>query len=68
MTRVSIIAECGHREQKGKIEGGECRDCRGVDRLKRPDTGGNRWGDSGEARAHRTQRQRARVINNRINQ
>ena len=68
MSRVSIMAECGHREQKRKIEDGECRDCRGVERLKRPDTGGNRWTDSGEARAHRTQRHRARVINNRINQ
>jgi len=29
MTR-STVADCGHRERVGMIDGGECRDCRGV--------------------------------------
>ena len=64
MNNVSIKAECGHRERKSKVEDGECRDCRGVDKPKRVDTGANRWNDTKEAKAHREAYNRQRIIQN----
>ena len=60
MTR-SIIAECGHREDTRKIEGGECRDCRGVGRS-RPEHVAT------TDDPHEAARSRSRVINNAVNQ
>lgn len=62
--RISIVADCGHRERKSEVESGECRDCRGVEKPERVERGANRWNDSGEARAHRAAYNRQRVIQN----
>ena len=59
----SIKAACGHRERKSNVEAGKCRDCRGVDKLKRVETGTS-WNDSGEAVDHREAYNRQRIIHN----
>jgi hypothetical protein len=55
--------ECGGNERKSKVKDGKCRDCRGVEKPKRiiPN---NRWNDSGEAKDHREQYNRQRIIDN----
>lgn len=58
--RSSIMADCGHREQKRHIEDGECRNCRGVDKLTRVDRDHRAWTTDPYA----AQRSRYRVIHN----
>jgi len=56
----SIIADCGHRERKGMVRDGECRDCRGV-ACERSDYATH------TDDPHAARRSRQRVIDNAVN-
>jgi hypothetical protein len=59
----SVVAECGHRERAGMVQDGECRECRGVGRGRRVDTGRQSRPDD-EAAAYRADATRMRIILN----
>jgi len=64
---VVVIAECGHRDPRGFIKGGECRECRGA-RGRRPNTAGYVSPDQVERRhesiSQREQHARHRILAN----